>query len=208
MAITNNTADNERNKFKEATSLSGQPGIVVVNPDGTSIGSSGGTGASATQVQGTAASNAAAVGNPVMVGGKYNATPQTFDDGDVANLQGDVNGNLNVTQATAIAGEDLANNVMKVEQRFSYLNIAAGQATTTVKSGAGFLHSITFNSAATATNTTTVYDNTAASGTVIAIPAATTATVPTTLTYDVSFATGLTIITATANGSNMTVSYR
>lgn len=104
--------------------------------------------------------------------------------------------------------EDNTNNVAKVEQRFSFLNVAAGQATTVVKSGAGFLHTITFNSAATATNVTTVYDNTAGSGTVIAIPAATTATVPTTLTYDCSFSTGLTIVTATANGSNMTVSYR
>lgn len=93
----------------------------------------------------------------------------------------------------------------------SFLNIAAGQATTTVKSGVGTLYAIILNSAATATNTTTVYDNTAASGTVIARPAATTATVPTTLNYGptgLAFATGLTIITATANGSDMTVVYK
>lgn len=91
---------------------------------------------------------------------------------------------------------------------YSFLNIAAGQATTTVKSGAGTLHSIILNSAATATNTTTIYDNTAASGTVIGRPAVTTATVPTTLIYDIAFATGLTIITATANGGDMTVIYK
>ena len=91
---------------------------------------------------------------------------------------------------------------------YSFLNIAAGQATTVVKSGAGTLHSIILNSAATATNTTTVYDNTAASGTVIGRPAVTTATVPTTLIYDLAFATGLTIITATANGGDMTVTYK
>lgn len=93
----------------------------------------------------------------------------------------------------------------------SFLNIAAGQATTTVKSGAGTLYAIVLNSAATATNTTTVYDNTAASGTVIGRPAVTTATVPTTLTYGVTglaFATGLTIITATANGGDMTIMYK
>lgn len=93
----------------------------------------------------------------------------------------------------------------------SFLNIAAGQATTTVKSGAGTLYAILLNSAATATNTTTIYDNTAASGTVIGRPAATTATVPTTLNYGatgLAFATGLTIITATANGSDMTVVYK
>jgi hypothetical protein len=93
----------------------------------------------------------------------------------------------------------------------SFLNIAAGQATTTVKSGAGTLYSISLNSAATATNITTIYDNTAASGTIIGKPAATTATVPTTLTYGpagLAFSTGLTIITATANGSDMTIVYK
>lgn len=91
---------------------------------------------------------------------------------------------------------------------YSFLNIVAGQATTTVKSGAGTLHSLVLNSAATATNVTTVYDNTAGSGTVIAIPAVVTATVPTTLIFDIAFSTGLTIVTATANGGNMTVCYK
>ena len=90
----------------------------------------------------------------------------------------------------------------------SYLNIAAGQATTVVKASAGVLHSIILNSAAAATNTTVVYDNAAGAGTVIGRPAVTTATVPTTLLYDVAFANGLTIITATANGGDMTVCYR
>jgi len=141
-------------------------------------------------------------------GGVYNSTAPTLTDLATSPTQLDVNGNTKVTLATLIAGEDLTNNVLKVEQRFSYAHIAIGTATTTVKSGAGFLHSITFNNAAVATNTTTVYDNTAASGTIIAVPAATTATVPITLVYDVSFSTGLTIITATANGSDMTVSFR
>lgn len=91
---------------------------------------------------------------------------------------------------------------------YSFLNIVAGQATTVVKSGAGTLHSIILNSAATATNTTTIYDNTAASGTLIGKPAVTTATVPTTLVYDIAFGTGLTIITATANGGDMTICYK
>lgn len=93
----------------------------------------------------------------------------------------------------------------------SFLNIAAGQATTTVKSGAGTLYAIILNSAATATSTMIVYDNTAASGTVIGRPLATTATIPTTVDYGpvgLAFSTGLTIITATANGSDMTVVYK
>ena len=91
---------------------------------------------------------------------------------------------------------------------YSFLNIAAGQATTVVKASAGTLHSISLNSAATATNVTTVYDNASGAGTVIAIPNVVAATVPTTLLFDLAFANGLTIITATANGGNMTVTYK
>lgn len=40
------------------------------------------------------ASGAADSGNPVKVGGKYNATPPTLDDGDRGDIQLDVNGNL------------------------------------------------------------------------------------------------------------------
>ncbi len=93
----------------------------------------------------------------------------------------------------------------------SYAHIAAGQATTVVKAAAGTLFSICLNSAAIATNTTNVYDNASGAGTIIATPAATTATVPTCLSYGaagLAFANGLTIITATANGSDMTVSYK
>lgn len=146
--------------------------------------------------------------SPSIAGAEYSLVPPTETNGGTDALQIDVNGNLKVTNATLLAGEDLVNNRQIVEQRFSYTQIAAGQATTIVKTGAGFLHAIVFNSAATATNVTTVYDNSAASGTVIAIPAATTATIVASVIYDVSFATGLTILTATANGSNMTIVWR
>lgn len=117
--------------------------------------------------------------------------------------------NSNATLTTLLAGEDLTNDVLKVEQRFSYDNIPAGAAAThVVKAAAGFLHSITFNGPATATNTTTVYDHASGAGTVIAIPLATAVVGPVTVVYDVVFATGLTIITGTAAGADMTVSYR
>ena len=123
----------------------------------------------------------------------------------------DPSGNLplKVDLKTQIAGEDLTNDVLKVEQRFSYQNIVlAAPTTTTVKSGAGFLHSITINKA-TATGVITIYDNTAGSGTVIGTitqPAALLAN-QVTLVFDVSFSTGLTIVTATA-AQDITVSYR
>ena len=72
---------------------------------------SAGTGSSSDQVQGTAADNAAAVGNPVRVGHVYNTSAPTYANGDIADFQADVNGNSKVTQATLLAGEDLTNNV-------------------------------------------------------------------------------------------------
>ncbi len=126
---------------------------------------------------------------------------------DYIPLTTDANGGLWASLATLIAGENLTTSRLETSPRYTYNHVAAGQATTVIKASAGLLHSITFNGAATATNVTTVYDNASGSGTVIAIPAATTATVPTTLTYDVTFALGLTIITTTANGADMTVAY-
>lgn len=121
----------------------------------------------------------------------------------------DTNGYEIQTQGTKLAGEDLTNDVLKVEQRFSYTPITlAAPTTTVVKSGAGFLHAIIINKA-TATGVITIYDNTAASGTIIATitqPAAVLAT-SYVLPYNVSFATGLTIVTSAA-AQDITVSWR
>jgi hypothetical protein len=68
------------------------------------------------------------------------------------------------------------------------------------------LHSITFNTPA-ATETVTIYDNTAASGTKIETITVPSSPAPVTLTYDVAFNTGLTIVTATASG-DITVAYQ
>lgn len=134
--------------------------------------------------------------------GTYNATAPTLTDKQTSSLQLDSSGNLKDTMATLIAGEDLANNVLKVEERFSYANIASA-TTTTVKSGAGFLHCLTINT--TAAGAITIYDNTAGSGTKIATIAAS-PVIGSTFKFDVSFGTGLTIVTAAA--SDITVSYR
>jgi len=86
---------------------------------------------------------------------------------------------------------------------YRYLNIT-GQATTTVKSGGGVLHTICINTPA-ATETITIYDNTAASGTKIGTITVFASTNPC-LTYDINFTTGLTLVTATAS-SDLTVSF-
>ena len=73
-----------------------------------------GTGSSSGQVQGAAADNAAATGNPIRTGHVYNSSAPTYANGDIADFQADVNGNSKVTQATLLAGEDLTNNVQGV----------------------------------------------------------------------------------------------
>jgi len=101
--------------------------------------------------------------NTFPVSGEYRATATTYADGDVTVLQADVNGNAKITQATAIAGEDLTNNVLKVEQRSSYTNLTVDTA---VKSAPGRLFGI-FVASASATPTIKIWDNTSAATTVL-----------------------------------------
>ena len=161
------------------------------------------------EVVGNVADNAADSGNPVKVGGKYNASAPTYADGDRADLQVDTNGNIKVTLATAIAGEDVINDVLKVEQRFS----ASGVLTsgTAVKSGAGFLHTVTFsqNDAAPTAGTIDIYNNTAGSGTkLFSWTLDTTVFQPFSVVLDIPFSTGLYVDFTTTNDVNVVCSYR
>lgn len=92
MAISKYTQDNEKKKFVESTVTASQPGVAVVNPDGSNIG--GGTGASASQVQGNVASGATDSGNPVKTGGVYNSTLPTFTNGQRGDFQVGTRGSL------------------------------------------------------------------------------------------------------------------
>lgn len=182
---------------------------LFVNASGYLLTASGGTGASSNTVQGAAADNAAAVGNPVLVGGKYFSAQQTYTNGDVADLEVDVNGILKVVEQYAPAYEDNTNQVAKVEQRFSYTYCAG--ADTQVKAGAGFLHTLTFTQidAAPTAGTIIVYDSLTEANTIIFSSTWTTAIFyPTTVTIDVSFATGLYVGFTTTNDIGVTVSYR
>lgn len=161
----------------------------------------------ATSTQGNVASGATDSGNPVKVGGKYNTTPPTLTNGQRGDAQLDVNGNSKVTQATLVAGEDLTNNVLKVEQRFSY---SRATADVQIKAGSGFLHTVTFSATGTVTaGLITIYDNTAESGTVIWSGTIQTGLNPTTIQLDVSFAAGLYVgYDGTIANVATTVSYR
>lgn len=78
--------------------------------------------------------------------------------------------------------------------------------TTTAQTGAGVLHTICINTKGAAANVATVYDNTAGSGTVIAV-IDTTAQVNCQY-YDARLQTGLTIVTATGTPADLTATYR
>lgn len=87
---------------------------------------------------------------------------------------------------------------------YLYKNITT-DATTVVKTGAGYLHTVCVNTPA-ATETVTMFDNTTASGTKIGTITLFASTNPC-FVYDVGFSAGLTIVTGVAAG-DITVSYR
>lgn len=88
---------------------------------------------------------------------------------------------------------------------YTYTHIASN-TTTVVKSGTGVLHIVTINTPGTA-DTATIYDNTAGSGTVMAVinDASTSAE---TLTYDITFNTGCTIVTTGTTSADISVATR
>jgi hypothetical protein len=163
---------------------------------------------SISEITGDVASGATDSGNPVKVGGVYNSTPPTLTTGQRGDLQVDVNGNTLESLATKIAGEDLTNDVMKVEQRFSGVMVSAD---TQVKAGAGFLHTLTFAQidAAPTAGTIIVYDSLSETGTILYSETFdTTVFRGYTVTLDVTFATGLYIGFTTTADIGVTPSYR
>lgn len=140
----------------------------------------------------------------MFIAGKYEASPVARPEGDVQ-VAVDAYGAVKVRPSDS-AGAPLADGPVQTYVSNSFLNVAAGTATTVVKSGAGTLASITINTKGASSNTLTVYDNTAGSGTKIATIDTTAAQV--TLNFNVAFGTGLTIVSATGTGADYTVAYR
>lgn len=196
---------------------------AVANPTTPSLGSylQGFNGTTWDRVRTGAQSNVAAATGylanlPVA---QYNSSAPTITDGRYNHLQSDINANLKTTLGTTIAGEDIANDVLKTEVRASFLNITTN-ATTVVKSGVGVFYGFTVNNNGfTTAGTITIYDNTSAAGTKIGTwtipvqPPGTTllATTffPPALMLNAAFSTGLTFVTATtAPAADITVLYR
>jgi hypothetical protein len=108
-------------------------------------------------------------------------------------------------------------NELSIQFRNSFRNIT-GNGTTTVKSGAGRLHGISINNNYT-NGTIAVYDNTAASGTLIgtfqvASPSGgllSSSGIPSPVfvgPLGAEFSTGLTVVTAGSSNNNITVYYK
>ena len=100
-----------------------------------------------------------------------------------------------------LAGEDTNADVIKTEQRYTFAVINS-IATTVVKSGLGFLHSIIVTGGTA--GTIIAYNNTAGSGTTIFNMDSTNALA--TFVFNVEFTVGLTIVTGAA--TKITVCYR
>lgn len=130
---------------------------------------------------------------------KDTATALAGTDGDYQPSIYDGSGNMWVSLGTKLAGEDQTNDVSKVEQQFTYTNITT-QTTTTIKSGAGYLDSLTINTPV-ASGVWTIYDNTAGSGTkigTITLPGTLLSSGPITVFFHAKFVTGLTVVTSGA----------
>lgn len=139
---------------------------------------------------GQALQGATVATTPGQMGGDaraYNSNPTAVSAGQMARLLTDLFGTL------------------RVYSEWSFSNITTN-TTTTVKSGAGVVHTICINTKGATANTATVYDNTAASGTKLG-------TIDTTtgvgcMTYNAAFGTGLTVVTAAGTAADMTVTYK
>ena len=158
---------------------------------------------------GTKTHNAAVPSTNISVlPGVANAAAPTYTETYDVKESMDLSGNQRVTQGTLIAGEDQTNDVLKVENRYSYAYCVADTA---VKASAGFVHSLTFSplDAAATAGTIFLYDQTSeAVPTVFSyyIPAA--ALVPVTVILDVVCTTGIYIGFTTVADVACTVAYR
>lgn len=123
----------------------------------------------------------------------------------MVNYVSDGNGNIIPAPSAAL--------LSTIEQHlapFSYSHLT-GNGTTTVKSGSGVLGSICVNNN-NDTGTFTIYDNTTATGSIVGVISSAGETLvthgPVCLEYNVIFSTGLTVVTASSSGNDITVTYK
>lgn len=83
---------------------------------------------------------------------------------------------------------------------------SSASGTTTYDTGPGVFHAVTINSLGTVASTVTVYDNTAGSGTVLAVIDS--LTLKGQFVYDLAYAVGLTIVVTGTAAPDVSVAYR
>ncbi len=165
------------------------------------------TGTTGNPVPGSAAYTGLNIGGNLV--GQTGVNPS----GSVEAAQVDL---ASVAGATVKTGAGTASGALRVELPTNgtgavfaagntYTNIVTA-TTTTVKSGAGVLHTVCVNALGTVASSAVVYDNTAGSGTKIAT--LNTLALLGCQTYDVAFATGLTIVTTGTAAPDITISSR
>lgn len=164
------------------------PQTVPATLGSVSITGAQGGGSSAFTKAEDAASTSGDLGIFVVAVRNDTQAATTSADGDYIQFSTDARGALRVNPAS-----------------FAYSHISTA-TTTTVKSGAGELHSISVNTKGTVASTITVFDNTAGSGTVIGVIDS--LNLSGAFVLDVAFATGLTIVTTGTVAPDITVSFR
>lgn len=114
----------------------------------------------------------------------------------------DTNGNQNVTLGTKIDPTNDGITTYPFGHSYAHINTSA---TTTVKSGSGVLEGVIVGGAGSSW-TATIYDNTAGSGTVIAVLTPNSA--HGSIDANLAFSTGLTVVTAGTTAGDLTFVYR
>lgn len=130
-----------------------------------------------------------------VIGTRYLSAPPTFTNGQEGALQIDANGKL------LVAGSFSATPAVN-----TFTHISTSTTTNGIKSGAGTLSRIVINQTGTVASLITVYDNTTATGTVIAIIDGLSRTGN--YDYECAFTTGLSIITTGTAAPDITVVWR
>ena len=92
-----------------------------------------------------------------------------------------------------------------VEQSYTFTNYATNQTTTIIKSGVGFLHSVTINTKGTVASAVTLYDAITAINPIAVIDSL---NLSGTFTYNCKLTAGLAITTTGTVAPNVTVSWR
>jgi hypothetical protein len=143
MAISADRTSREHNKFLESTATANQVGVVVVNPDGTNIGSAAGSSAITSVIPGTGATNlgkaedaahtTADVG-VMALAVRRDTAAASGADGDYVTINSDASGALWVRGLTAISSSVDA---VSIDQS------TALEASTVTKASAGRIFGIT-----------------------------------------------------------------